>query len=253
MENDDFISRDREKKIWKFNFLHESWEFKKIEKDSNLKSIAKQAHKEDMMSTLAGNEGTANCFATLLVICTIDKINTLEYDFNNFVYYSLRKFVFVTRSIGKFVFASPLTQPIDQFREILLCQSAMFVLDTMEILPNFVMELFFRDGRRFITRTPALCFAKLRIFAYALPYMSQLIESTKKQFPETAKTQNFWKVQKASIISTSFNQGFRQYLLLEKGSKSIPFARLKECVDELIYKDFVEDFNIKAFETLLID
>ena len=73
-----------------------------------------------MMSLLAGNDATANCFATLLVICTIDRINTLEYAYNNFVYYPLRNIVFVMFFLAaNFEMFPPFTQSIDHFRQSL--------------------------------------------------------------------------------------------------------------------------------------
>ncbi|GAQ93772.1 ORF75 (chloroplast) [Klebsormidium nitens] len=71
------MKKDKEYYIWLYN-ITEFWELRKIENDWTLKSTAKQAHKDYMMSLLAGKDATANCFATLLVICTIDRINTLE-------------------------------------------------------------------------------------------------------------------------------------------------------------------------------
>lgn len=133
---------------------------------------------------------------------------------------------------GSFYMFPPFTQSIDSFRKILLLlgQSAIFMLDTLEILAqkrilDFFPELLFsvRDGKRYnFKRKADLCFAKLQIFAYALLYINHSIDESKKQCPEAVKEKNFWREQKSAIISTSFSLGFLRYLQLEKGAISIP-------------------------------
>lgn len=122
------------------------------------------------------------------------------------------------------------------------------MLDTMETLPEYVISRRVTNSRFFTIRKADLCFAKLRIFAYTLPYISHLIDETKKLFPEAAKQENYWREEKSSLISTSFYEGFLKYLQLKKGAISIPYVQLKELLDELIYEDFKDDFNFKVSE-----
>lgn len=91
------------------------------------------------------------------------------------------------------------------------------MLDTMETLPDYVISRLITQRRLLIRRKADLCFAKLRIFAYTLPYISHCIDETKKLFPEAAKEKTIGENKSLQLYQQAFMRAFENIFNLKKG------------------------------------
>lgn len=213
-----------------------------IQKDPILKSIIQQAHGDDEVSLAEEDMGTFHRLNALLKMYPIEKIHIIEHTYKKGILYPLNNLALASAYLADFDFQNRLYKGIDYAREGVLDHAALLTQDTCWKLHDSMM---LKDSS-FHTDDIEFCLANMKIFAYALPYVSLFINTIGRRFPSTIEDTNYWKEEESVIIAKSVEEGTKQYKKEE--ATKIADTDITKCIANIIEKHGIASSRVRIYE-----